>query len=107
MRTFTIHVTKASGVTAAPNFKIWADGELKVNLTLAEVDALSGGITTFSCYRDGHFFSFPNSTHSLVDSFLSATPLYKIMDYYPSKKWTSYTPHSDAGYYNVTVTSVT
>jgi len=102
MRTFKLYIEKDG--TPTQNFKLWIDGKLKLNLTPTEVG--SGVTKEVSCYRDGHFFSFPNCTHNLNAGFMGSSPVYTIMTQYPSRKWLSYIPHRDAAGYKVEVVSV-
>lgn len=103
MQTFTIKVAQDATYSAGPNFKLWADGKLKIDEPWSTFG--SPQTLTFSCYRDGHWFSFPNSTHSLEDGF-ATDGHYAICALYPSRIWTSYLPHIDAKFYNVEVVKV-
>lgn len=103
MQTFTIKVSQDTTYSEGPNFKLWADGKLKINKAFS--DFSTAQTLTFSCYRNGAWFSFPNSTHGLEDGF-SATGYFAICALYPTRLWTSYLPHIDSKYYHVEVVEV-
>lgn len=97
---YKIKVTKV-GTPTVP-FTLSVDGVNIVNLSPDEIGA-NGVIISFASYRPARFFGFPQSTHTLKTGFLDTDPAYSVMNYYPARKWLSYTPHQDSAGYDVTL----
>lgn len=94
-------LVKKVGTPTVP-FTLSVDGVDIVKISPENIGE-NGVIITFASYRPSRFFGFPQSTHTLKTGFMDTPANYSIMDLYPSRKWLSYTPHTDSAGYDVTL----